>query len=280
MAYMIEQPPHSRLPLHLWWRGVAIPLQMVLALGLAIATLYVSETFWPNTAQGARAMYYVVLHENGHALPEVLTPGGEVKKMVFNLDGSGHVLSKGASDTTFRIGLGLMLPVILAALLITFGLLRWCNAALLGIIFFMLFWQAVFFGRDLDMRVFWAITYWAVPAMILSFCPWPLVRSASVLFYGVALAWGCVDALPYLHAEYVILHETGLSPAPLAPQGVLGGLGQTPPPDQVPSDIRQLADYWNAEDIAEPRSVVLALMLTCILISCAAVLIFILRHRS
>ena len=278
MTYSIETSRHRRLPPDRWVRGVPAPLQMLLALGLAAGALYLAEVFWTDISTTARCLLHVVAHESGHALPEALTKEGEVIDMVFNLDCSGHVRSVGGSDTTLRVGLGLLLPVILAAILLVLGLLRLGLVATLGIVFVVLFWLAVFYGREHDMRVFWTICYWAVPALVVSFFPWPLLRSTMVLIYALALGWGAIDALPYLHVEYVdtptahaVVEETApQAAASVAPEQV----------DQIPSDIRKLADHWGAEDITEARQYIHALMIACIAVAAAAITSFILRYRA
>ena len=280
MAYSIEPKRPSRLPPDRWVRGVPAPLQMLLALALAAAAVYLAEVFWTDIATPARSLLYTVIHENGHAIPEVLSQDGEVLEMFFNMDGSGYVLSTGGSDTMLRVGLGLMLPVLVAALLMVLGLLRFGLAITLGLIFIVLFWQAVFFGREHDMRVFWTICYWALPALIVAFCPWPLLRSTAVLIYAVALTLGVIDALPYLHVEYVdrpAPFTAGMEPTPQAAPSSIQSPERT---YKIPSDIRELADYWGAEEIAQPRHYIHALMIACALLAAAAIISFNLRYRS
>lgn len=280
MAYSIEPNRPSRLPPDRWDRGIPAPLQMLLALGLAAGALYLAEIYWTDIAGTARSLLYTVVHESGHALPEALSKEGEVAEMVFNLDGSGHVRSVGGSDTTFRVGLGLLLPVIVASLLMAIGLMRLGLASALGAIFLVLFWLAVFFGREHDMRVFWTICYWAIPALIVACLPWALLRSTVVLIYALALSWASVEALPYLHVEYVdppTALTVGEQAASQAPPALTG---ETLEEEQIPSDIRKLADHWDAEDITQARHYVQALMLACAAIAAAWVLSFIRRHRS
>lgn len=280
MAYSIEPTRTSRLPPDRWVRWIPAPLQMLLALGLAVGALYLAEIYWTDIAGTARSLLYTVVHESGHALPEALTKDGEVTEMVFNLDGSGYVRSTGGSDTTLRVGLGLLLPVIVASLLMSLGLMRLGLASALGFIFIALFWLAVFFGREHDMRVFWTICYWAVPALIVACLPWPLLRSTTVLVYALALSWGAIEALPYLHVEYVDSPMALSAVNETSSQAPSTLTGQTVEEEQIPSDIRQLADYWNAADIAEARHYVLALMIACATMAVAWVLSFILRHCS
>ncbi len=280
MAYSIEPTRPSRLPPDRWVRGIPVALQMLLALGLAAGALYLAEIYWTDIAGTARSLLYTVVHESGHALPEALSKDGEVTEMVFNLDGSGHVRSTGGSDTTLRVGLGLLLPVIVASFLMALGLMRLGLAGALGFIFIALFWLAVFFGREHDMRVFWTICYWAVPALIVAFMPWPLLRSTVVLVYALALAWGAIEALPYLHVEYVDAPMALVAGDEASSQASSTLTGEALEEEQVPSDIRQLADYWNAEDIAEARHYVQAVMIACAAMAAAWVVSFILRHRS
>lgn len=268
-----------RLPPDRWVRWIPAPLQMLLALGLAVGALYLAEVLWTGIATTARCLLHVVAHESGHALPEALSKDGKIIEMVFNMDCSGHVHSTGGSDTTIRVGLGLLLPVIAASLLMVIGLLRLGLASTLGGIFIVLFWLAVFFGREHDMRVFWTICYWAFPALIIAFLPWPLLRSTTVLIYALALSWGAIEALPYLHVEYVdvpaahALEESTHQAASLVPEA-------SEPIEQIPSDIRKLADHWGAEDIAEARQYIHALMIAFAAIACATVTSFILRYRA
>lgn len=280
MAFLIEPKQPSRLPPDRWVRGVPVALQMLLALALAAGALYLAEVYWTDIATAARTLLYTVTHESGHALPEALSKDGKVIEMIFNMDGSGHVRSTGGSDTTLRVGLGLMLPVILASLLMVLGLLRVGLSITLGAIFVTLFWLAVFFGREHDMRVFWTICYWAFPALIVAFCPWQLLRSSILLVYALALGWASIDALPYLHVEFAdqpVAHIAGEVPAPQAAPAAADS------PDnvgQTPSDVRLLADYWGAEDITEVRQYIQALMLACVLIAALTVVSFILRYRA
>ncbi len=280
MAYSIEPKRPCRLPPDRWVRGVPAPLQMLLALSLAAGAVYLAEVFWTGIATPARSLLYTVIHENGHALPEVFSQDGAVLEMFFNMDGSGYVISTGGSDTMLRVGLGLMLPVLVAAFLMVLGLLRFGLAITLGLIFIVLFWQAVFFGREHDMRVFWTICYWALPALIVAFCPWPLLRSTAVLIYALTLTLGVIDALPYLHIEYVdqpLPFTTEIDPASQAAPSSM----QSPESEyKIPSDIRQLADYWGAEEITQPRHYIHALMTACALLAAAAIINFILRNRS
>lgn len=280
MAFSIEPRQPSRLPPDRWVRGVPVTLQMLLALALAAGALYIAEVFWTDIAATARNLLYTVAHESGHALPEALSPDGEVIEMVFNLNGSGYVRAKGGADQTFAVGLGLLLPVILASLLMVLGLLRLGLATTLGAIFIALFWLAVFFGREHDMRVFWTICYWSFPALIVALFPWPLLRSSVVLIYALALGWAAIDALPYLEKEFAdepMAQTADYEPAPQAMPPSPGGPERTP---QTPSDIKLLADYWGAEDIAEARRYVQALMIACAAVGAASVISFILRHRS
>lgn len=280
MAYSIEPNRPSRLPSDRWVRGIPAPLQMLLALGLAAVILYLAEIYWTDIAGTARCLLYTVVHESGHALPEALSKEGEVTEVVFNMDCSGHVQSVGGSDTTLRVGLGLLLPVIVASLLMVLGLIRLGLASGLGAIFLILFWLAVFFGREHDMRVFWTICYWAIPALIVAFLPWALLRSTVVLVYALALSWASVEALPYLHVEYVdppTAHTVGEQVASQAPSALTG---ETPEEEKIPSDIRKLADHWDAENITEARHYVQAIMLACAAVAAAWVLSFILRHRT
>lgn len=279
MTYLIEPNRPRRLPLDRWVRGIPAPLQMLLALGLAAGALYLAEVFWTDIATTARCLLHVVTHESGHALPEALTKEGEIIEMVFNMDCSGHVHSTGGSDTTLRVGLGLMLPVILASILMVLGLLRLGLAATLGLVFIVLFWLAVFYGREHDMRVFWTICYWAVPALVVSFFPWPLLRSAMVLIYALALSWGAIEALPYLHVEYVDAPTAHLAEE-TAPQAAPAASNASEQVNQIPSDIRKLADVWDAEDITEARNYIHALMIACFIMAAAAITSFILRYRA
>ncbi len=200
--------------------------------------------------------------------------------MVFNLDGSGYVRSTGGSDTTLRVGLGLLLPVIVASFLMALGLMRLGLASALGFIFIALFWLAVFFGREHDMRVFWTICYWAVPALIVACMPWPLLRSSVVLVYALALGWAAIEALPTLHTEYLDPPTAQTIGEQVSSQAPPSLTSETPEEEQIPSDIRKLADHWDAEDITQPRHYVQALMLACAAIAAAWVLTFILQHRT
>lgn len=280
MAYLIEPTRPNRLPPDRWVRGIPAPLQMLLALCLAAGALYLAEIYWADIASTARSLLYTVVHESGHALPEALSTDGEVIEMVFNMDGSGYVQSTGGSDTTVRVALGLLLPVIMASLLMALGLMRLGLACVLGFIFVALFWLAVFFGREHDMRVFWTICYWAIPALVVAFMPWPLLRSSVVLVYALALSWASIEALPYLHVEYVASPTAKTIGEQASSQLPAVLTGEIPQEEKIPSDIRKLADHWGADDITQPRHYIQALMIACAAIATAWVLTFTLRHRS
>jgi hypothetical protein len=253
---------------------------MLLALGLAAGALYLTEIFWADIACTTRSLLYTVVHVSGYALPEAFSKEGEIIEIVFNLDGSGHVRSVGGSDMTWRVGLGLLLPVIVASLLMALGLMRLGLANTLGAIFLVLFWLAVFYGREHDTRVFWAICYWAVPALIVAFLPWPLLRSTAVLIYALALSWASIEALPQLHVDYVNAPTSLTVSEQVALQTLPALAGETLEEEQIPSDISKLADHWDAEDITQARHYVQAMMLACAAVFAAWVLSFILRYRT
>ena len=65
-----------------------------------------------------------------------------------------------------------------------------------------------------------------------------------------------------------------------APQAAPSSIQSPERAYKIPSDIRELADYWGAEEIAQPRRYIHALMIACALLAAAAIISFNLRYRS
>jgi len=258
----------KRPPPWQWGQWGSLTLQMLLAVLLAAGALFLFTTFLPDTARVAQRVLYVTFHEGSHALAALLE-GGQVSELVIRPDGSGEALVI-SHDRALTAASGPVGPAWLAAMVILLGFIRAGNSALLLAIGITLYLIAHFYGEDI--RVFWALIGWAALTGLVGFAPTgPLIKSATVLVFGFALALGVLDALPYLSIEEVETTAASLAQAMPAEAGVVSEIS--------PSDVRIVATAMGAEEIIEARRFLIGLMIFGAMLSTFALTNFILRHR-
>ncbi|ETD83420.1 M50 family metallopeptidase [Rhodobacter capsulatus] len=269
MSFADHRSKHPPPP-WMWGRRSPVLWQMTLALVLAVAVIFAAKTLLPASFAFAQRILYVTAHEGSHALASLLQ-GGDVSGFVIRPDGSGEVTATN-HDAVFSALAGPVGPAWLAAVALMLGLVRVENTTLLLSTGTVLYVVAHCFGTDT--RVFWALLSWAAVTGLIGFAPiGPLVKSVTVLIFGLTLGLAVLDALPYLWVEEVKTEAT-----PLA-QTLPTGDSEAETATTTPSDVRLVADVMGARDITEARRILITLMAAGAALSTIGVTNFVLRHR-
>lgn len=176
---------------------------------MAVAGLALWWGLWPASFSFMVEMLTTAIHDGGHALAGLAT-GSEVKQILVNADGSGHVLS--SSDSPFKSvaisAAGPLAPALLGALLAYMGLTRKALSMLLitaGAGLALVSWLQTGGEAEfgcLDARL--ALSIWAALFLAIGFAPAPaMIKSVAVLMLTLISVIALVQGYAYLSVTFI-----------------------------------------------------------------------------
>lgn len=243
------------------WNTWPILLQVLASIGLAAAIIGLLIVAAPGTARTLMVQLHLATHEGGHALATLLQLG-QVHGITLRADGSGMVTST-SSDPVFTAGGGLLLPTLLAALLILSAVSRTGTDFMCVLVAVSLFWLGFEAGAEPVVR--WSLWGWATFAALTALPGIPhVLKSAGTFVIGVVLVIGVIETIDYLRVEYTTV------PSDQSLTGV----------EEMPSDIRIIADAFNTASIADARAMVLLAMFAIGFVTACIIARFLIIYRK
>jgi len=205
-GFLSHKPAHEPWT---WAKKPAPAWQAFVTAVMAVAGLALWWGLWPAAFNFMVEMLTTAIHEGGHALAGLAT-GAEVKQIVINADGSGHVLT--SSDSPFKSAVistaGPLAPALLGALLTFMGLTRKALSMLLvtaGAGLALVGWLQTGGAADagwLDARL--ALFIWAALMLAIGFAPAPaMIKSVAVLMLALIAIIALVQGYAYLSVTYI-----------------------------------------------------------------------------